>query len=1340
MKKKIVCLFLMMVLAIPISFGLSGVTAYADEGDYIKINNVDDLYKVRNDLSSNYKLMKDIDLTEAISEGGAYNYGGIGWEPFGASSSTVFTGVFDGNGHAISGLSMSKAVNSRSGLFWENAGTIENLTVKGTISNSGSNETAINGFIAGCNSGSIINCAVEGNISGDIGLTSGMICGENSGSISKSRSDGTLKFCGGYSGDAGQWGGICGLAKSNATITECFNGTYLDALTGYIVMGNSAGIAGNTDATVSIENCYNTGTIEGKYYEAYYSYDSKYCTPSGIAGGKASITSCYNTGKIVWGTYYRERANVSLSNYEEKSANYKISVNNENIHNCYFLGDSGAGSLNETQMSMMSSFAGFDFDKVWELSAATDYKYPQLRNNMQDPNKHVDIIEWKTQPTKIEFYTDEDIDPTGGMFRAYYIDDTHEDIEVTKDMLSGYDMSQLGVQTVTVTFREGALTYDILTSTRPEVKSLTLETMPDKTEFARGTAFDFTGATAKVEYVNGKTEIIPIPTEECTGGNINQSGTYTITFEKFGKTVTFEVKVVPVKPTGIRIASLPNKTTYIEGQSLDLTGLVVKLDYNSGKTETITDYTVGEYENTVGKRDIAITYEDFTTSFPVEFVEKNLTAIMVTTQPSKAKYVVGEAFDPSGMVVKAVYDNGISEEITDYTVSDMTEATGWQTLTVSYEGKTTTIRVMVEAKELVSIFVEQMPLKMTYIEGETFDSEGMVVKANYNNVFEEEITDYRLSGTTLNKVGESKITVLYEGMTATFNVTVVEKKLVRITVTPPTKTEYIAGEAFDATGMVVKAVYDNGKSESVTDYTVNGFGDSEEDNVVTIEYGGKTSSFMVTIHTPETEWTVTQTPTCTAGGSQELHCAECGKTLKTEDLDALGHDWSEWETIDAPNCTDKGSRKHTCNRCLIEEFEDVDPNGHTWIEEYVVDVYPTCTLEGSESWHCSECGISNPESVRTIEKLPHNLGEWVVTKEENCAVSGVRQRVCADCDYLETEEIPATGNHTFGEWATAKEPTCTESGSKDRECSVCHLVETEEIPATGNHIFSEWATVKEPTCTEPGSKGRECAVCHLVETEEIAAIGKHEYGDWKTIKQPTTTATGVKERTCTVCGNKETAEIPMLPASETLSVKSLWASEHSVGKVKFKWTKKDGTKPTGWNLKYRTRKIGAGGSWSGWTTKSYPASTYEAWINIPVDYVIEIHAQAKGDKTWSTGIITTPAGGKYQAMKTTYVLNTATNKRVGTSLTMNVGQTIKVRPDYEYPVKDYKKRPKLYPNQMLYDVSDKSIISITKPDGSKYTGGMIDGVATIKATKKGTTQIVFRAPNGRTQVTKITVK
>ena len=1068
MKKKSLFMVLTLTIALSFAFSLSSITVFADEDDYIEIRTSEDLYNIRNDLSANYRLMNDIDLTEATAIGGSLDNNEKGWDPIGnkgdyCSEYDPFTGVLDGNGYSIIGMRIHPYLRGNSsyvGLFSQNGGTIKDLKLKDVDIKGGVSqyEDAYIGAFAGINTGSIIRCSSSGSIKGHGYRMSGA-----------SALDGNAFLAGISCGRSGN--GLIQECYSRAVIGSSYEGNSDGVYVGMITYGPNSGNQG-----------YKGNTVENSYAQA------------GLGAG--IFKNCYYVNSSGSGWYYD---------------------------------DTGKGtSYNATQMNNKASYRTFDFNNVWTIETATDYKYPQLRNNMMDTVKHVDVIEWKTEPSKIDYYTDENIDPTGGVFTAYYMDDTHEDIEVTKDMLSGYDMTQLGMQTVTVTFREGTLTYDILTSTRPEVKSLTLETMPDKTEFARGTAFDFTGATAKVEYVNGKTEIIPIPTEECTGGNINQSGTYTITFEKFGKTITFEVKVVPVKPTGIRITSLPTKTTYIEGQSLDLTGLVVKLDYNSGKTETITDYTVGEYENSIGTKEITITYEDFTASFSIEFVEKKLKAIMVTTQPSKAKYVVGEAFDRTGMVVKAVYDNGISEEITDYTVSDIPEATGWQTLTVSYEGKTTTIRVMVEAKELVSIFVSQMPLKMTYKEGETFDPEGMVVMGNYNDVLNEEITDYTLSGTTLNKVGESKITVLYEGMIASFNVTVVEKQLVKITVTPPTKTEYIVGEAFDDTGMVVKAVYDNGKSETVSGYTVSGFGDTAEDNAVTVEYGGKMTAFIVTIHTPEAKWTVIQAPTCTAGGSHELHCADCGKVLKTEELNALGHDWSDWETVDAPNCTDKGSQKRVCGRCNIEEFKDVDPNGHTWVETYVTDLAPTCTSEGSESWHCSECGVSDPTHTRAIDKLPHNLGEWTTTKEPTCAVAGVKQRACADCDYLETVEIPATGDHTFGDWASIKEPTCTEDGSKERECTVCHLVETESIAATGKHEYGDWMTVKEPTCTDEGSKERECTVCHLVETENIAATGKHEYGDWTTVKEPTCTDKGSKERTCSMCGDKETESLDAL--------------------------------------------------------------------------------------------------------------------------------------------------------------------------------------------------------------------
>ncbi len=220
---------------------------------------------------------------------------------------------------------------------------------------------------------------------------------------------------------------------------------------------------------------------------------------------------------------------------------------------------------------------------------------------------------------------------------------------------------------------------------------------------------------------------------------------------------------------------------------------------------------------------------------------------------------------------------------------------------------------------------------------------------------------------------------------------------------------------------------------------------------------------------------------------------------------------------------------------------------------------------------------------------------------------------------------------------------------------------------------------------------------------------------------------------------------------KVIGIKNLWASQHDVGKVLFKWSKKDGAVSTGWEVKYRSRKIGGNNKWSGWTTKKYGKDVYEAWIPVRTDYCIEVHARAIGEANWSSGIITCPAGGKYQAMKTTHVINTATGKRLAetkvagsairhTKITLKVGQTLKVKPDYEFPETDYKTRPRLYPTHMLYDIGDKTMITITKPGGSVYSGGIIDGVATIKAVKAGTTTIVFRSPNGRTMIGDVTIK
>ena len=184
MKRKSLGLIVMLAMMMSLAFSLSCVTAFAD--DVIEIDDIDDLYNVRNNMSGNYKLMCDIDMTDAVATGGKYNYSGKGWEPFGATTQTEFTGTFDGNGHCITGFSITGLISTASddtnsnALFWRNDGIIENLRIEGTINTVGSNGYN-NALIAGVNNGLIKNCVAHGTIV--YGSFVGLITGKNSGTI-----------------------------------------------------------------------------------------------------------------------------------------------------------------------------------------------------------------------------------------------------------------------------------------------------------------------------------------------------------------------------------------------------------------------------------------------------------------------------------------------------------------------------------------------------------------------------------------------------------------------------------------------------------------------------------------------------------------------------------------------------------------------------------------------------------------------------------------------------------------------------------------------------------------------------------------------------------------------------------------------------------------------------------------------------------------------------------------------------------------------------------------------------------------------------------------------------
>lgn len=81
---------------------------------------------------------------------------------------------------------------------------------------------------------------------------------------------------------------------------------------------------------------------------------------------------------------------------------------------------------------------------------------------------------------------------------------------------------------------------------------------------------------------------------------------------------------------------------------------------------------------------------------------KALSGIEITTPPDKTDYQTGDRFDPAGMVVTALYDDGSSEPVTDYTVSPGEMAADTTVVTVTYNGFTADIPVTVSAKPVSS--------------------------------------------------------------------------------------------------------------------------------------------------------------------------------------------------------------------------------------------------------------------------------------------------------------------------------------------------------------------------------------------------------------------------------------------------------------------------------------------------------------------------------------------------------------------------------------------------------------------------------------------------------------
>ena len=226
-------------------------------------------------------------------------------------------------------------------------------------------------------------------------------------------------------------------------------------------------------------------------------------------------------------------------------------------------------------------------------------------------------------------------------------------------------------------------------------------------------------------------------------------------------------------------------------------------------------------------------------------------------------------------------------------------------------------------------------------------------------------------------------------------------------------------------------------------------GISEGDTTISASLYGLTAhqTAAVKVHNCENHWDdgkITTPPTCTKTGVKQYTCTICSET-KTEEIAALGHDYSSDWTIDtAAACETVGSKSHHCTRCdSKKDVTEIPASGHFW-NDGAITTKPTCTDEGVKTFTCNSCGKTRTEAVAA---LGHNYSsDWTIDTAATCSAIGSKSHHCTRCDSKkDITEIPASGKHTWNNGVITKPATIAEEGIKTYTCTVCGVTRTETI-------------------------------------------------------------------------------------------------------------------------------------------------------------------------------------------------------------------------------------------------------------------------------------------------------
>ena len=621
-----------------------------------------------------------------------------------------------------------------------------------------------------------------------------------------------------------------------------------------------------------------------------------------------------------------------------------------------------------------------------------------------------------------------------------------------------------------------------------DVASIAVKTLPTNKQYL-GKPVDTTGLVLTVTLNNGKKVDLnsgySISTDKLTA-----VGNNTVKVSFAGKETSLTVNATGI--SSIAVVTMPSKTEYFVGYELDCSGMVIKVTY----IDATVDYVTSGYTTNVttlskaGDQIVKVSYYTASTFFKVKVHPVNISKVEIATVPSQLAYFVGDTVNTSGLTLKVTYTDGTSAIIdSNYTVDTVLDSADIKKVVIDYNGFKVSYDVTVTAIEMLTWSLTSEPTKLEYSQGDSINTEGLVITEYYNNGTTKEITSgFTCTPDKFDEIGEQIVTVTYKGSEAMFIVTVTEKvheHSYETAVTAPTCTE-----------------------QGYTTYTCE-CGDSYVADYV----DAKGHSYTSEVTTPATHTTTgVMTYTC-----------HCGDTY-TETIDKIAQHRYE-SVVTAPTCTEQGYTTYTCECGESYVADYVDAKGHSHTSE--VTTPATHTSTGVMTYTCA-CGDSYTETIAKLEKHSYTT----VVTAPTCEDKGYTTYTCECGDTYVADYVDAKG-HSYTSKVTTP-ATHTAEGVMTYTCA-CGDSYTETIAKLEKHSYTTVVTA--PTCEDKGYTTYTCE-CGDTYVADYVNAKSHTAGEWVVTKPATSTQTGVKTQSCTACG--------VVLKNETIPVTVVKGKVHSV--------------------------------------------------------------------------------------------------------------------------------------------------------------------------------------------------